>query len=124
MLPDLDQKLTDGLNHHPTGAPWSFLQKEGQSSHVYVWIANKPQPTEDDVTRCYRLTPTQARVALMLANRRTNAEIAKLLGITVHTARRHVEAVLLRMDARSRWEIEELVYTAAAGSATDHSRGA
>lgn len=43
------------------------------------------------------LTPRQAEVAVLLAARRTNREIAAALSISVHTARHHVEAVLERL---------------------------
>ena len=53
----------------------------------------------------YRLTPTQARVATLLADRLTNAEIACHLNVMPNTARRHTEAVLLRLGVRSRFKV-------------------
>jgi DNA-binding CsgD family transcriptional regulator len=53
----------------------------------------------------YRLTPTQARVATLLADRLTNAEIAVELHVQPSTARRHTEAVLLRLDVKSRFHV-------------------
>ena len=53
----------------------------------------------------YRLTPTQARVATLLADRLTNAEIATALCIQPSTARRHTEAVLLRIGVSSRFKV-------------------
>lgn len=53
----------------------------------------------------YRLTPTQARVAALLADRQTNAEIAMALCIQPSTARRHTEAVLLRLGVSSRFKV-------------------
>ena len=53
----------------------------------------------------YRLTPTQARVATLLADRLTNAEIALELQVRPTTARRHTEAVLLRMGVTSRFQV-------------------
>lgn len=58
----------------------------------------------------YRLTPTQARVATLLADRLTNAEIACELQVRPSTARRHTEAVLFRLGLNSRF----LVVTALA----------
>lgn len=57
----------------------------------------------------YRLTPTQARVAMLLADRLTNAEIAAELGIRPGTARSHTEAVLLRLDVTSRLKVVSLL---------------
>ncbi len=48
------------------------------------------------------LTPRQAEVALLLAERRTNKEIAAALGVSTHTARHHVEAVLAALGVRRR----------------------
>ena len=53
----------------------------------------------------YRLTPTQARVATLLADRLTNAEIAFELQVRPSTARRHTEAVLLRLGVNSRFKV-------------------
>ena len=57
----------------------------------------------------FRLTPTQARVATLLADRLTNAEIAVELRIQPTTARRHTEAVLLRLGVGSRFEVATTV---------------
>ena len=53
----------------------------------------------------YRLTPTQARVATLLADRLTNAEIACELRVKPSTARRHTEAVLFRLNVKSRFSV-------------------
>ena len=53
----------------------------------------------------YRLTPTQARVATLLADRLTNAEIAHELRVRPRTARSHTEAVLFRMGVPSRFDV-------------------
>lgn len=50
----------------------------------------------------YDLTPQQARVALLLARRYTNREIAAALHVSEHTARHHVEAVLAKLGLSSR----------------------
>ncbi|GAB5536050.1 MAG: hypothetical protein Rubg2KO_22990 [Rubricoccaceae bacterium] len=51
------------------------------------------------------LSPRQAEVALLLAERRSNREIADALAISIHTARHHVEAVLSRLEI-SRAEVQ------------------
>ena len=58
-----------------------------------------------DLRLKYRLTPTQARVATLLANRLTNAEIASELCVKPATARRHTEAVLFRLGVNSRFKV-------------------
>jgi DNA-binding NarL/FixJ family response regulator len=58
-----------------------------------------------------QLTKRQADVAELLYHRRTNIEIADRLGISVHTAKRHVETVLLKLGATSRTMVERLAAT-------------
>jgi DNA-binding CsgD family transcriptional regulator len=50
----------------------------------------------------YRLTPTESRVASMLEGGLRSREIAAALAISVHTARRHSEAVLRKLRVNSR----------------------
>src|ERR671928_1653572 len=45
----------------------------------------------------YGLTPREAAVARLLAHRHSTAEIARALGISVHTARHHTESVLAKL---------------------------
>ena len=47
----------------------------------------------------------QAQVALLLADGRTNIGIARTLTISTHTARRHTEMVMLKLDVRPRAEV-------------------
>jgi PAS domain S-box-containing protein len=50
------------------------------------------------------LTPRQAEVLHYLAAGYTTAQIAQVMGITVHTVRNHVRDLLMRLDARTRLE--------------------
>jgi DNA-binding CsgD family transcriptional regulator len=54
----------------------------------------------------YRLTEKETRVAMLLAQRRSNAEIAAALDISPHTARRHTENVMLKLNVSSRFSVE------------------
>ena len=54
----------------------------------------------------YRLTEKEAHVAILLAERRSNAEIAETLRISPHTARRHTENVMLKLNVNSRFSVE------------------
>lgn len=56
----------------------------------------------------FGLTPQQARVARMLARRRTNKEIADALCISVHTARHHVQHTLEKLEVPRRAVRERL----------------
>ena len=76
---------------------------------LVVTVTPPPPPSAPDpeaLAARFGLTPRQAEVAVLLADRRTNREIADALCISEHTARHHVRAVLLavgvsRPDAAS-----------------------
>ncbi len=62
-------------------------------------------PSVEAVRARFGLTAQQARVALLLAERRTNAEVAAALSISLATARRHTEAVLGTLGVGSRLQV-------------------
>lgn len=53
----------------------------------------------------FGLTPREARVVSLLDAGLGSRELARVLGISVHTARRHSEAVLRKMGVHSRREV-------------------
>jgi len=55
----------------------------------------------------FGLTPREARIAELLAQRATNTEIADELGISCHTVRHHTERVLTKLGVRSRVDVRE-----------------
>jgi DNA-binding CsgD family transcriptional regulator len=57
-------------------------------------------PTADALRARFGLTPAQARVALLLAQGHSYADAAAALGISVHTARHHAEAVRAKLGVR------------------------
>lgn len=59
-------------------------------------------PTAEQIVRSFGLTPKEAQVATLLADRQSNREIAAELGVTEHTARRHTEKVLRKLDVHRR----------------------
>lgn len=62
-----------------------------------------PEPT--DLRRRFDLTARQAEVALLLARRLSNREIARALFISPHTAKNHTEMVLRKLGISSRREV-------------------
>jgi DNA-binding CsgD family transcriptional regulator len=74
--------------------------------------AATPSAEIDELRDRYSLSPRQAEVAAMLARRLTDKEIAQRLGISRHTARRHVELVMIRLRVHSRAEIGDLLRSA------------
>jgi len=61
------------------------------------------------VQQRFGLTPRQAEVALLLADRRSNVQISERLGISVHTARRHTEKVYSKLGMDRREAVERVL---------------
>ena len=59
----------------------------------------------------FGLTRAEVRVAVLLAEGKTNAEIATELGVSAHTARRHTEHVMLKMGIRSRAQVAAWLFS-------------
>jgi DNA-binding CsgD family transcriptional regulator len=68
-----------------------------------------PIPTAAELSRRFALTARESEVAALLASRLSTAEVAQALGISPHTARRHVEAVLRKLHVRSRRLVANVV---------------
>lgn len=64
---------------------------------------------EDALRRAFGLTRAEARVAALIALGQPNAKLAEELSISPHTARRHTERVLQKLNVRSRAGISERV---------------
>jgi DNA-binding CsgD family transcriptional regulator len=80
------------------------------------------------VARCFGLSPRLSQVAVLLARRLTNAEIACALGIRPATARHHTERVLARLGAQARTDVapillERLAELAFSAPTPDPERG-
>ncbi|MEP0547489.1 MAG: helix-turn-helix transcriptional regulator [Rhodothermales bacterium] len=69
-------------------------------------------PTPGDIVKRHGLTRQQARVALLLAERRTNEEVAEALCISPHTAHRHTTAVLAGLGLSSRRDVRRMLLDA------------
>jgi DNA-binding CsgD family transcriptional regulator len=66
-------------------------------------------PAPDSLRTRYRLTSRELQVASLLMHRLSNAEIARMLCISPHTARHHTENVLLKFGVRSRAAVRRLI---------------
>jgi DNA-binding CsgD family transcriptional regulator len=71
--------------------------------------AARHQQDIDALRSSFGFTNREAEVALLLLTRRSNLEIAEHLGISRHTARHHVQAVLLKLNVRSRVTARQLL---------------
>lgn len=59
-------------------------------------------PAPDSIRARYGLTVRELQVASLIMHRLTNAEIARMLGVSPHTARHHTENVLAKFGVGSR----------------------
>jgi DNA-binding CsgD family transcriptional regulator len=78
-------------------------------------------PEAAELQRRFHLTEREAEVAVLLARRRTNKEIARMLNVTSHTAKRHVENVLRKLSVNSRFRVLGAI-TSAPGTQRVRSR--
>lgn len=65
---------------------------------------------EAELREAFGLTRAEVRVAALIARGGSNAEIARDLSISPHTARRHTERILLKLGIRSRTEVATKLY--------------
>lgn len=74
-----------------------------------VWVRRcRPRLLTSTILReRYGLTPREIRVSTLLAARLRSREIAQVLGISIHTARRHAEAVLRKVGVQSRADLRD-----------------
>jgi len=71
-------------------------------------------PSGERLAGRFGLSPREAQVALLLAERRSNTEIASALGISPHTAKRHTERVLGKLGVSTRRAVGTVVFGEAA----------
>lgn len=83
----------------------------GAQSAVLVSIdrLRTETPSPDMLGAQYGLTAREVEIATLLAQRFTNDEIAKAVGLSPHTTRHHTESVLLKVGVHSRRELREIV---------------
>jgi DNA-binding CsgD family transcriptional regulator len=66
-------------------------------------------PARGELARRFGLTPREAQVALLLAARRSNKEIARHLAIAQKTAARHTESILAKLNTSSRRDVARVL---------------
>lgn len=82
---------------------------------VVIPADSAPRPSRAELRRRFGLTPREAEVALMLAARRSNKEIASQLSIANKTAWRHTESVMSKLNTRSRRDVRNVLETMGRG---------
>lgn len=100
-----------GTSLRPEG-PWA------PAVLVHLVSSGGGLPSAEVVQERFALTRQQARVALLLAARRSTAEIAEALSISPHTVRRHTEQVLARLGVARRGGIEDALSSSPTSGAT------
>lgn len=65
--------------------------------------------TDDELRERFHLTTQEVRVARQIADGQRNDAIARRLGISPHTARRHTERVLAKLGIASRAQVAERI---------------
>lgn len=88
------------------------LESEGEGGALLIVLtaeSREPAAASDRGTDDFRLSRREMEVARLLADRRSNEEIAVALGISRHTARHHTERVLAKLGVRSRLAVRRLL---------------
>ncbi len=94
-----DKVLADRLAALLAHVPGLQLVSAGESADVTVALSDGVSaPTDDDAS----LTPRELEVLALLAEGMSNKAIARRLGISVHTAKFHVGALIDKFDAIGR----------------------
>ena len=94
-----DKVLADRLAALLANVPGLQLVSAGESADVTVALSDGVSaPVDDDVS----LTPRELEVLALLAEGMSNKAIARRLGISVHTAKFHVGALIDKFDAIGR----------------------
>jgi DNA-binding CsgD family transcriptional regulator len=92
----------------------TFLLTGALAAHPVILLSLKARPLTPGSNRtvCDRfgLTSRESEVAALLAERRSNSEIAFALGISPHTASHHTEQVLAKLGLNSRAAVSQRIY--------------
>ncbi|MGQ0815655.1 MAG: LuxR C-terminal-related transcriptional regulator [Gemmatimonadota bacterium] len=93
--------------------PTMFANAMGSMSLRLIALERRtPVPrSEHELRGAYGLTRAKIRVATLIARGLPNADIAQLLSISPHTARRHTEKILQKLKVRSRAEVARLLFS-------------
>jgi DNA-binding CsgD family transcriptional regulator len=83
-----------------------------QLSEAITATATAPAPPDESLAQLFGFTLREAEVALLLAAGHSNADIARLLDISPHTARHHTQHVFAKLGVRSRAEAGAVIHRA------------
>ena len=114
LRPDDVEALFEAAWVAATGEAWISPRVVARVLPVVLGAAAIARPSDEVLRARFGLTPQEARVARLLAARRTNAEVAEALSIRPSTARRHTEQVLSKLGVSSRTDVEAALAEGAA----------
>ena len=117
---DLDERLWDHIRiatsfverHQSTATPdraaSAVMVRSPDGEPVVVVLVDRhtfttPDPAE--LCRRFNLTPREAEVALLLADRLTPRQVAEQIGVSYNTARCYSERILTKLGIRNRGAI-------------------
>ena len=91
-----------------------LVNRHGSEGWVLVLVPAMDNSGMSDEQLKYRygLTEREIEVARLLAERQSNKEIARLLGVTIYTAGRHTERILGKLKVTSRREVRAAIRAA------------
>ena len=99
------RRNTDGARLRATilaaGLGLTVLDEDPADAIVAAWSPAAPAPAHE----LDRLTPREREVLELLADGLSNRSIAQKLGISSHTVKFHVDALLDKLSARSRTQV-------------------
>lgn len=82
---------------------------EADQPFLIITVVRCEPSREHHLRERYRLTRREARIALLLAERKTNLEISGELRLSPHTVRHHTERVLAKLGVTSRIQVGAIV---------------
>ena len=97
-----DKALADRLAALLANVPGLRLVLGNESADVVLILSTEISASAD---RDVALTPRELEVLTLLAEGKSNKEIARRLGISVHTAKFHVSALIDKLDAAGRTDV-------------------
>ena len=93
--------------YHKKATATRYANRWGHAHALESGAEPADAPVENVLHRHYRMTPREAQVAMLLALRCSNKEIALRLGIACDTASHHTGMVLAKLGLSSRRDVRD-----------------
>ena len=95
-------KTTSGVRHVRATLLGSNAMGIGLMALVVLECAAAEPLSASELHDQYQLTDREITVSQLLAQGLKNSQVAQVLGVSIHTARRHAERVLRKLGVHSR----------------------